>query len=47
MAEILLFDLVFHDGVIPVSVLTLKPLLGEIGVLPLKPQASPILSVCI
>jgi len=27
MAEILLFDSVFHDGVIPVSVSTLKPLL--------------------
>ena len=39
--------LVFHDGVTSVSVSTLKPLLGVIGVLPLKPQASPILSVCI
>jgi len=37
MAEILLSNLVFHDGVIPVSVLTLKPLLEVIGVLPLKP----------
>ena len=46
-AEILLSNLVFHDRVIPVSVLTLKPLLGVIGVLPLKPRASPILSVCI
>ena len=45
--EILLFNLVFHDGVTPVSVSTLKPLLGIIGVLPLKPRASPILSVCI
>ena len=47
MAEILLFNLVFHDGVAPVSVSTLKPLLGAIGVLLLKPRASPILSVCI
>jgi len=47
MVEILLFNSVFHDGVTPVSVSTLKPPLGEIGVLPLKPQASPILSVCI
>ena len=45
--EILLFKSVFHDGVAPVSVSTLKPLLGAIGVLPLKPRASPILSVCI
>ena len=28
---------IFHDGVTPVSVSTLKPLLGVIGVLPLKP----------
>jgi len=34
MAEILLFNLVFYDGVTPVSVSTLKPLLGVIGVLP-------------
>jgi len=47
MVEILLFNPVFHDGVAPVSVSTLKPPLGVIGVLPLKPQASPILSVCI
>ena len=47
MAEILLFNSVFHDRVTPVSVSTLKPLLGIIEVLPLKPQASPILSVCI
>ena len=47
MTEILLFNSVFHDGVTPVSVSTLKPLLGVIGALPLKPQASPILSVCI
>ena len=46
-AEILLFNSVFHNGVTPVSVSTLKPLLGVIGVLPLKPQASPIISVCI
>jgi len=45
--EILLFNSVFHDGVTPVSVLTLKPLLGAIGVLPLKPRASPKLLVCI
>ena len=47
MAEILLFNSVFHDGVTPVSISTLKPLLGVIRVFPLKPQASPILSVCI
>ena len=47
MAEILLFNLVFYDGVTPVSISTLKPLLGAIGILPLKPQASPILSICI
>ena len=46
-AEIILFNLVFHDRVTPVSVSTLKPLLGVIGVLPLKFQVSPILSVCI
>jgi len=38
MAEILLFNSVFHDGVTPVSVSTLKSPLGAIGVLPLKPQ---------
>jgi len=37
MAEILLFNSVFHDRVAPVSVSTLKPPLGAIGVLPLKP----------
>jgi len=37
--------LIFHDGVTPVSVLTLKLLLRAIGVLPLKPRASPKLSV--
>jgi len=42
MAEILLFNLVFHDGVTPVSVSTLKPLLGVIGAIPLKLQAFPI-----
>ena len=36
-AEIILFNLVFYDGVTLVSILTLKPLLGVIGVLPLKP----------
>jgi len=36
IAEILLFNLVFHDGVNPVSVSILKPPLGIIGVLPLK-----------
>ena len=45
--EILLFNSVFHDGVTPVSVSTLKPPLGAIGVLPLKPRASLILSLCI
>ena len=38
---------VFYNGDTPVSVSTLKPPLGAIGVLPLKPRASPILSVCI
>ena len=47
MAEILLFNLVFHDRITPVSVLTLKSPLRVIEVLPLKPQASLILSVCI
>jgi len=37
--EILLFNLVFHDRVTPVSVSTLKPPLRVIGVLPLKPRA--------
>ena len=46
-AGILLFNLVFYDGVTPVSVSTLKPLLRVIGVLPMKPQVSPILSICI
>ena len=35
--EILLFNLVFHDRVTPVSVSTLKPPLEVIGVLLLKP----------
>ena len=47
IAEILLSNLVFHNGVTPVSVLTLKPPLGVIGVLLLKPWVSPILSICI
>ena len=45
--EILLFNSVFHDGVAPISVSILKPPLGAIVVLPLKPQASPILPLCI
>jgi len=45
MVGILLFNLVFYDGVTPVSVSTLKPLLRVIEVLPIKPQASLILSV--
>ena len=45
--EILLFNLVFYNKVIPVSVSTLKPLLGVIGVLLLKLQASPIYSIYI
>jgi len=36
---------VFYGGDTLVNVSTLKPLLGVIGVLPLKPRASPILSV--
>ena len=47
IVEILLFDSVFHNGVTPISVSTLKPLLGVIGALLLKPQASPIRSICI
>ena len=46
-AGILLFNSVFHDRVIPVSVSTLKLPLRVIEVLPLKPQASFILSICI
>ena len=47
IAEILLFNLVFYNGVTSVSISTLKPLLGIIGALPLKPWAFPIISVCI
>jgi len=36
MAEILLFNLVFHNRVTPVSVSILKPLLGVIEAIPLK-----------
>ena len=46
-AGILLFNSVFHDRVTPVSVSTLKPPLRVIGVLLLKPQVSPIVSVWI
>ena len=38
-----LFNSVFYGRITPVSVSTLKPLLGVIGVLPLKPWISPIL----
>ena len=38
MAEIFLFNLVFYDGVTPVSVLTLKLPLRVIGAIPLKPK---------
>ena len=38
---------VFHDGVNPVSVSTLKLPLGVIEVVTLKPRASPILPLCI
>ena len=38
---------VFHDRVNPVSVSTLKLPLGVIGVVTLKPWASPILPLCI
>jgi len=37
IAEIFLFNLVFHDRVTPVSISTLKSPLGVIRVLPLKP----------
>ena len=52
-------DFVFHDrdtpiqlsllwqSCTPVSILTLKPLLGAIGAIPLKPQASSIVSLYI
>ena len=45
--EILLSDSVFYNGVTPVSVLPLKPLLRVIGTIPLKLQASPISLTCI
>ena len=45
--EILLFNSVFHDGVTPISVSTLKSPLRVIGVVLLKLRVSPILSVCI
>jgi len=47
IVEIFLFNSVFHDSITPISVSTLKPLLGIIGVLLLKLQASSIYSVCI
>jgi len=40
MAEILLFDSVFHDRVTPVSVSTLKPPLGVIGATTETPSIS-------
>ena len=45
MVEILLFDSVFHDEVIPVSVSMLKPPLRVIEAIPLKPWASPIVGI--
>ena len=42
MTEILLFNLVFHGGVTPVSVSILKSLLRVIGAILLKSQVSPI-----
>ena len=47
MVEILLFNLVFYDRVTSVSVLTLKPPLGVIGAILLKPQVSPLVRTCI
>ena len=47
MMEILLLNSVFHNRITSVSISILKSLLGVIGVLPLKPWVSPILSVCI
>ena len=47
MAEILLFNSVFYNRVTPVSVSTLKPLLRVIEAILLKPQVSPIVSICI
>ena len=37
------FDLVFHNRIVLVSILILKPLLGVIGAISLKLQASPII----
>ena len=45
--ELSLFDSVFYNGVTPISISTLKPLLGIIGVLLLKLQTSPIISIYI
>ena len=45
MAEILLFNSVFYDGVTLVSVSTLKLLLSVIEVILLKLQASSIVKV--
>ena len=45
MAEILLFDLVFHNGVTPVSISMLKPPLRVIETIPLKLWASPIVGI--
>ena len=42
IVEILLFNLVFYNRVISISVSILKPLLGVIETIPLKPQASSI-----
>ena len=42
IAEILLFDLVFHDRITSVSVSTLKPPLRVIEAIPLKLRVSPI-----
>ena len=42
MVKILLFNLVFYDRVISISVSILKPLLGVIETIPLKSQASSI-----
>jgi len=47
MVKILLFDSVFHDRVTSISISILKPLLGVIGAIPLKPQASPIVGTYI
>ena len=47
MMEILLFNMVFHGRVTPVSVSTLKPPLRIIGAILLKLQASPIIGTYI